>query len=270
MIEVEIGDLARAVQNLACVGQAIELLGDDSRKVSDRQIVSLLSQSHAAAELMVPIAKRADLDATHKAAERLAKLTGDLQDKHLSGGSFTRADFSLNDIKQQTSQIRVAAIDQLSGRFALMLSSREAELYEAKEPPFGPDVEDKFPATSDDIVEAGKCLALGRGKASVMHLMLAMETALQCLATKIGATVKDKHDKFLPWGVLSANLKTEIEKMAEGDPKASWWEVHAMLVSVGKSWRNKTMHPAQSYSEEQARKVYDAVKGFMADLAVLA
>ncbi|MEQ1617988.1 MAG: hypothetical protein ABL883_06550 [Terricaulis sp.] len=57
--------------------------------------------------------------------------------------------------------------------------------------------------------------------------------------------------------------------LPEGEEKAAWWEVHSMLTSVGHAWRNPTMHPARNYDTAQAKKVFEAVKGFMNDLAAL-
>jgi hypothetical protein len=159
--------------------------------------------------------------------------------------------------------------DELDELCFLVLGSGDTKLYEAKEPLFGLDVYNKFPDSRDDVEEAGKCLALRRSKAAVCHLMLAMEEALRVLAVAAGGvTIKDSNDKWLPWLKLTENLANQkIKPMPEGDEKAAWLEVHTMLTSVGRAWRNPTMHPAKSYSEEQAKKVFEAVRGFMADLA---
>lgn len=94
-----------------------------------------------------------------------------------------------------------------------------------------------------------------------------MEVALRELANKLGATVQDSHGKWLPWLMLTNNIEHKIKAMPEGPDKVAWWEIHSMLNSVGSAWRNPTMHPARSYDDAQARKVFEAVKGFMNDLA---
>ena len=61
--------------------------------------------------------------------------------------------------------------------------------YRPAEPLFGAAVEAKFPEMSEDISEAGKCLALNRATASVFHLMRIMEIAVQRFGDKIGVAL---------------------------------------------------------------------------------
>ena len=63
--------------------------------------------------------------------------------------------------------------DELVGNFALMLSLEERRFYEQPAPLFGEKVEKAFQEASEDIAEAGKCLALGRSTAAVFHIMRA-------------------------------------------------------------------------------------------------
>ena len=43
--------------------------------------------------------------------------------------------------------------------------------------------------------------------------------------------------------------------------------LYASLDAVKNPWRNATMHPANKYTEEEARHIFDAVRGFMMRLA---
>ncbi len=157
----------------------------------------------------------------------------------------------------------------LRGRVMFALSVEGQRLYEGKEPLFGADVYDKFPKSRDDIAEAGKCLAMRRNKATVFHLMLAMEEALRALALRIGADVYDvAKDQFMPWGQIVGNVKAKLPSLPK-DQQEDWLEVHNLLWGVGKAWRNGTMHPAESYTDEQAETVFGGVKGFMQHLAPL-
>jgi len=47
---------------------------------------------------------------------------------------------------------------------------------------FGIEVAERLASANDDIVEAGTCLALGRGTACVMHLSRVVETGLRSIA----------------------------------------------------------------------------------------
>ncbi len=55
--------------------------------------------------------------------------------------------------------------------------------------------------------------------------------------------------------------------MAEGDDKTSWWRVHSLLNSVNHAWRTPTMHPAQSYDDDETDAIFEAVRAFMRQLA---
>ena len=66
------------------------------------------------------------------------------------------------------------------------MQPRNVPYYETR-PLFGPDVFNNFSSANDDIDEAGKCLALGRGTACVMHLMRVLEVGLAALASALGA-----------------------------------------------------------------------------------
>jgi hypothetical protein len=72
-------------------------------------------------------------------------------------------------------ELRGRLIDQLTRSYCLCLSSSERELYEVTKPPFGDKVEKLFPSVGYDIGEASKCLAFGRGTASVFHSIRCLE-----------------------------------------------------------------------------------------------
>lgn len=194
------------------------------------------------------------------------------EDLHLDVTARVGADIvkanTLSEFDVAFTQFRRTMRAELDAKTFIVLSPELAS-YMDKNEPFGPEVEAKFSEAHDDIEEAAKCLALERNKAAVCHLMLAMEVALRTLASALGATVQDKDDRWLPWLVIANNMEPKIKLLPEGDAKTAWWEVHSMLTSVGRAWRNPTMHPAKSYDAAQAMKVFDAVKGFMNDLAAL-
>ena len=155
----------------------------------------------------------------------------------------------------------------LKGRVFLALSTEDQSLYVNSDPLFGQEVFEKFPDAARDISESGKCLALNRNTATVFHLMRAMEIALKVLATKLGATVQDRNQKFLTWGVIISNIGGKIEKMSNGTEKTDLWQVHALLNGINHAWRTPTMHPASAYSDSEASAIYDSVKAFMRHLS---
>lgn len=134
--------------------------------------------------------------------------------------------------------------------------------YSPKEPLFGREVEARIPAGNDDISEAGKCFAVGRYTASVFHLMRAMESAVKALSTDLGVGNVERE-----WGKLLSDIHKMIEAMPKGAERNNWSQVHANLYHVKQAWRNETMHPKATYTEEEAREVFDAMKAFMRHLA---
>lgn len=130
------------------------------------------------------------------------------------------------------------------------------------EPVFGKEVEDAFPRASEDLSEAAKCLAVERYTATVFHLMRAMECALQYLASSHGVVVGAK-----AWGPILSAMNTEIQALPKGQERDAWSQVHTHLYHVKQAWRNDTMHPKTTYTQEQATSVFEAVKSFMIALA---
>ena len=155
--------------------------------------------------------------------------------------------------------------DQLKSRYFIFLDASEANLYEAANPPFGREVEDQFgAAVGADISEASKCLGLGRTTACVFHLMRAMEGSLQLLASSIHLV-----DIKKAWGPLLSDIAGKIAEMPRGERRDAWSRSHSHLYHVKQAWRNDVMHPKATYTEEEAREVFAAVRSFMRHLAAL-
>ncbi|MGH6857845.1 MAG: hypothetical protein ACRECP_09480 [Methylocella sp.] len=85
-------------------------------------------------------------------------------------------------------------LDELSDRVFLNISPEDAEYYRQSKPLFGQDVESKFSQMSEDIAEAGKCLAVSRSTAAAFHLMKVMEIGVQKFGDKLGVSLSsEKH-----------------------------------------------------------------------------
>lgn len=155
--------------------------------------------------------------------------------------------------------------DELSSRTTISLPAVMAPYLEQKQPLFGQEVGDKFPLAAEDISEAGKCLAFGRGTATVFHLMRVMECAVQRLSQKLSIPNTDRE-----WGKLLSDIGKAIEAMPKGAERNKWSESHTHLYHVKQAWRNETMHPKQTYTPDEAKAIFEAVRVFMRDLATLA
>jgi hypothetical protein len=160
--------------------------------------------------------------------------------------------------------------DDLVGQVLLAIDPAKVHLYN-QSAIFGDEVFNAFGLANEDISEAGTCLALERGTASVFHLMRALEVAVQVIANKLGATIHDGNGKGLPWGVIAENMKPLIDRMPQGShEQIKWYRVQTHLVAVNRAWRVPTAHPKQTYTPEEAQAVFDATKSFMQELASLA
>jgi hypothetical protein len=62
---------------------------------------------------------------------------------------------------------------------------------------FGKGVNDRFPQVIDDIEEAGKSLALGRGTACVLHTMRVLETGLKVMAKGLDIAYAPSWESYL-------------------------------------------------------------------------
>ncbi len=113
-------------------------------------------------------------------------------------------------------------------------------------------------------MEAGKCLALGRPTAAVFHLMRVMEIGTQ----KLGDALKIQLPAQKNW----QNVLDEVNKAIKAlDQKAAQTKAYAAasahLYNVKLAWRNEMMHPKQTYTHDEATKVFSAVDTFTRDLA---
>jgi hypothetical protein len=150
----------------------------------------------------------------------------------------------------------------------LALEKWENELFAQIEPLFGQAVQEKFPIATDDIAEAGNCLALGRGTAAVFHLMRVMEAGLKALGAELGIPYAPS------WEAYARQLDTLLDSKNHGSltpeqrgKRPFYQDVLGDLISVKSAWRNPTMHIVKHYDVQQARRVLQAVEGFMQHLA---
>ena len=154
---------------------------------------------------------------------------------------------------------------QMQSRVVVVFDSRNSKYIAADDPPFVADVDDAFPKAAEEISKAAKCLALQRNTACVFHLMRAMELAVARLADAIGTGKPTDKE----WGKILSGIGQAIEALPKGSERDRWSESHSHLYHVKQAWRNDTMHPKKTYSEEQSQAVFDAVRSFLTHLAPL-
>ena len=168
--------------------------------------------------------------------------------------------------------LRNRLVDSLAERKFLALSEYDAYFYEPPEPLFGAEVQAKFPSIIYDIEESGKCTALGRFTASAFHSIRCLEAGITALSRSLGIPDPTKGSQR-SWGTLLQNIKGEIDKKwpantgrMSGDAQA-FDEMYGALSGMQNPYRNSTMHLAATYSADEAKHIFEVVKGFMARLA---
>lgn len=172
-------------------------------------------------------------------------------------------------LQSKLKEIQKRISQELSLNTAFIIPRSRAKEYYENATPFGEIVSNSFPTAVFDIEEASKCFATARYTACVMHLMRCLEVALK--AVGIGLSVANLLNPNWQTIINQANSAITAKKTALG---ASWkmeedfyTNAVAHLFAVKNAWRNPTMHVEKKYTEEEAKEIFDAVKGFMRSLA---
>ena len=119
-----------------------------------------------------------------------------------------------------------------------------------------------FPAATKELVRAGNCFAVSEYTASVFHSMRAVEIALTAVYTCLGLQEPATGNKN--WGVYCNGIREELTKRGKMWPRLDeFQEVLTTLVNVKDGWRNKSMHVDAHYSEEDAKRILQAVTFFI-------
>lgn len=158
-----------------------------------------------------------------------------------------------------------AYVAETEARQFYAIEGRHARYYTDAERLFGAEVADAFPSVCPDISEAGKCRALGRWTACVMHLMRVLEVGLERLAEHYGVNHAESWNKTL--NELEGKLRS-VQKRVDGAEAERWAaEAGTHLRFLKNAHRNHAMHPLERYDEERAVEIFDNARSFMRHLA---
>lgn len=136
---------------------------------------------------------------------------------------------------------------------------------------FGNEVASKFSDVNNDIERAGKCLATGNYTATVFHLMRVMEKGVQYLGGKLGVALTNEKE----WQTILNEINRAIKALSNPPTKMTtvmkeerdaYAAASERLQNVKDAWRNRTMHPKDSYDGEEAEEIFTATKRFMRHL----
>lgn len=174
----------------------------------------------------------------------------------------------LDSLGDKLSAMRNEIVNQIEDLRYLEIAAQDIQFMEPAEPLFGPNVHDKFPQSRYDIREAGKCIALDRSTAAVMHLMRALEPALMRMAAKVnyfpdrnvwGGIIDEIQDRLDPKNTAKyIGVKKIRERLA---PAA------VQFRHFKDAWRDHAMHSREKYTIDEAHTVFHGVKSFMIYIA---
>jgi hypothetical protein len=155
--------------------------------------------------------------------------------------------------------------DELDARPLFVMPAANAALYDQPQPLFGDGVDDAFPSSAEDIAEAGRCLALARWTAAVMHLMRALETPLALLAAHVDVSPAANWNKSL--NDIEAKLRA-VSKREHGALEEQWAaEAASQFRAIKNAWRNHAMHGLSFYDEARATEIFEAVRALLRHLS---
>src|SRR5205085_2266401 len=108
-----------------------------------------------------------------------------------------------------------------------------------------------------------------RNTACVMHLMRVMEAGLKAVATALAIPDPAQAN----WQQIIDQINSQINQRRAA--KSAGWlavepffaDVSAHLFAVKVAWRNPSMHLEAKYDESEAKRMYNAIEGFMQHLA---
>ena len=100
-----------------------------------------------------------------------------------------------------------------------VLSSKHAQFFSETDSLFGPEVDRAFPSAAAEIRDAGKCRAAGLWTATVLHLMRALEPAINALAAHFGVARDLNWNRSLDQ--IDAKLK-DIKRSSYGEDQEQW------------------------------------------------
>ena len=261
MIRIDVHHLLASLTYLAGSHKHLVLL---QRQVIENGGMGMLEMQRFAemrecARRLGAIAETLDMPAGRASAMRLSQNLDKVAPFHI-GLTPDRLSLVADEMAILTSAFQ----DELEARLLFAFPPSSAR-YFSTDPLFGECVEDEFPDVSYDIAEAGKCRALGRWTATVMHLMRVLESGLAALAKHLDVPSGENWNSVL--GAIEGKLR-EVRRKVDGREEEQWAaEAGVHLRFIKNAWRNHAMHPLERYDEERAVQIFENTRSFLQHLA---
>jgi hypothetical protein len=230
-------------------------------------------EANGRVELLIEMTRILEMPASNSAARRIQASLADAKEVSDPPGFVRITGVEFQRLKNFVNVILTTLPDELSSRLMVVITYRDSHLFSGSVPLFGVEVERGFSSVAYDIDEAGKCLALERSTASAFHSIRVLEAAIRSLSRCLHIPDPTKaHERS--WFKALIALKAAID--ARWPPGSSdrshgegriFEEIHASLAAIQNPWRNATMHLDQKYTQEEAREIFEVVRGLMRRVA---
>lgn len=189
-----------------------------------------------------------------------------------------RATVSVNYqwLRDKVSDIKDLICDEMRQHGFFYISPEKSKYWPNKTDrnAFGDNVADAFGSCFFDAGQAGICLAIGLGTASVFHSMRVLEIGLAALGAVFGVSLAHTN-----WEPALREIESKIREMhkdpswkALSDCKAKqerYSQAASHFAVLKDAWRNYTMHARGNHGDDEAEMIFLNVRGFMQKLAAI-
>jgi hypothetical protein len=180
-----------------------------------------------------------------------------------------------NVVESELEGIRRQMISELAGKKFAFIPASVVQFFE-QEMLFGEQVSQAFPLANAEIKSAGNCLSVDLNTAAIFHLMRVAELGIRALAKHLNVKLRNNQTiEYAQWGTLIHALNDKIAPL--GTPphnrkkteKLQFYQGVLIEANALKDlWRNPVSHLRGTYNSDQARGVFERVKGFMQRLSI--
>jgi hypothetical protein len=258
MLKLELPSLFAAHNCLSSLRQTLHFA--NNRGMQGRMSVASWHEVLAEGNSMASMCEEAGLTVPARAAREMVKIIAKAE---VADNVVTISHDLGEEIEQQGDYLVRSFKDALEDQTFFRLSPNEARFYHPDALLFGEQVAVSFPSASFDIDEAGKCRALSRWTACVVHLMRALDVALHVFQDHMQVKVPKEN-----WQDVINQIEAKIKANGPKHPDQQWAsEAATHFRHLKDAWRNYAVHGKDAYDEERAVTIYDSTRAFMRQLA---
>lgn len=174
-----------------------------------------------------------------------------------------------HELKSLAHALKWQIIYELEKRKALIIPASREKYYKQSGTFLGQEVIDKIDV-GKEADEAGNCFALGLYTASVFHSMRIIEWCLRDFGTK--AHMSWDNIIGMQWQEIISGIRSKLNAIWPKHKdlnRRPYEDMLGHLETVKNAWRNPVIHLNNTYSEEAAKEIKNAIKAFVRSYVAL-